>query len=83
MTWPTHEALTYSHCILACPPDPNKVGTTQLARAYIELHDEVVRLRLTESDRLILQTLAWDRNACEMWPETCQVIQKWTERNRP
>jgi hypothetical protein len=81
MTWPIDHALTYSHCLLSCPPDPNRSGTTQLARAYIELHDEVVRLRLTESDRLILQTLAWDRNACETWPETCQVIQRWIERN--
>jgi hypothetical protein len=81
MTWPIDHALTYSRCLLSCPPNPNRSGTTQLAKAYIELHDEVVRLRLSESDRLILQTLAWDRQANETWPTACEVIQKWIERN--
>jgi hypothetical protein len=81
MTWSVSDALTYSHCVLSAGFDGNHAGLISLARAYVELHDNVVRLRLTEQDRLILQTLAWDRNACETWPETCQVIQRWIERN--
>lgn len=88
MTWSTADALTYAHNLADCPPDPDKAGTTQLAEAYIALHklftkalEDNARLRLEESDRLILQTLAWDRQAGETWPVACEVIQKWIERN--
>jgi hypothetical protein len=81
MTWSTADALTYAHHLLDCPIDPDKSGTTRLAEAFIALHAETVRLRLEESDRLILQTLAWDRQAGETWPHACDVIQKWIERN--
>ena len=41
MSWSTADALTYAHHLIDSPIDPNKSGTSRLARAYIELHDEL------------------------------------------
>jgi hypothetical protein len=79
--WPIDEALTYSRCVMSAGFDETRAGTIRLAKAFIELHDEVVRLRLTEQDRMILQTLAWDKQANDAYPETCRVIRAWIETN--
>jgi hypothetical protein len=81
VTWSTADALTYAHNLLAAPRDPDKAGTTRLAEAFVALHDETVRLRLREEERLVLQTFAWDAGASTTWPATCDVIEKWLRRN--
>jgi hypothetical protein len=77
MTWPTSEALTFAHCVLSAGFDPNHAGTIRLARAFIALHDEVVRLRkfqIDENDRLVLFAFAADQGAAAEWPSTCEAI---------
>jgi len=74
LTWPVSEALTFAHCVLSAGFDPNHAGTIRLARAFIALHDEVVRLRIDDSDRLVLFAFAADQGAAAEWPSTCEAI---------
>jgi len=74
MTWPVAEALTFAHCVLSAGFDPNHAGTIRLARAFIALHDEVVRLRIDENDRLVLFAFAADQSADRDWPATSEAI---------
>jgi len=74
--WTIDQALTYAHIVLSMPVDPSRPGFRQLARALVSLHRAT---SLSEQDRMILQTLAWDRQAGETWPTACGVIQRWIE----
>lgn len=80
--WSRAEALTYAHVVLAAPLDPSRSGTVRLARALLDAHDECVRLRISESDRLALFPLVADRNAARTWPGAIAVIERLLETSR-
>lgn len=78
-TWSDEQALRFSAACLELGDERNP-GMRQLASAVIRLHARVESMRLLEHDRMILKTLAWDREANRIWPETCRVIQEWIDK---
>lgn len=71
------EALRLASWMSRFEPGPTHVGSMRIIRSLVKA---VQAMRLDETQRIVVGTLAWDKNANETWPETCQLLQGWVER---